>query len=164
MFRTTEGTSIANTADLRNRVQTEIDNHLAVVKGLQEKLALILQVESLANELGVKAEAQLPKPIVPELKQEQPSFSAPAIDQSIQLTEPVSKEAAGNGQKNPYASMQHGLQAYLGGKPDRALEFFKEARDLNPSGFEKTWTTMTAIPVYQCVGRDKYITEILFPK
>ena len=60
--------------------------------------------------------------------------------------------------------MQQGFQAYLAGKLDKALELFREARDLNPGGFEKTWTTMTSIPVYRSVGRDKYFSGALFPK
>jgi hypothetical protein len=171
---------------------------LVQVKALQEKLALIVQVENLANELGAKVEAlpkvielehkkesikleapkleapklEAPKLEAPKLelpkqeaaKQEQAEIVLPTVEQSAPVAEPVSKDAAGNSSKNPYASMQQGLQAYMSGKTDKALEFFKEARDLNPTGFDKTWTTMTSIPVYQVVGRDKYITEILFQK
>ncbi len=153
-----------------------------MVKALQEKLALILQVESLANELGVKTERHVAtrlepemklevevKPEVkaevkPEIKPEQATLAPPSIDQSSQVTEPVSKDVAGNEKKNPYAALQQGLQAYLGGNKDKALEYFRESRQLNPAGFEKTWMTMTAIPIYQCVARDKYVTETLFPK
>ena len=149
-----------------------------MVKALQEKLALILQVESLANELGVKTEPHVAKRIESEIKlevevkpemkaevkPEPPTLAPPNIDQSSQVTEPVAKEAAGNEKKNPYAALQQGLQAYLAGNKDKALEYFRESRQLNPSGFEKTWMTMTAIPIYQCVARDKYVTETLFPK
>jgi hypothetical protein len=172
--RTTEGIDIANTLELKNRVQAEIDNHMKMAKALQEKLSLIMQVENLANELGVKADPQLPKVIEleakPEPAKEEPPKQAPpeiaqlTVEQSAPVADSLSKDTANNGSKNPYASMQQGLQAYMGGKTDKALEFFKEARDLNPAGFEKTWTTMTSIPVYQVVGRDKYIIEVLFQK
>jgi hypothetical protein len=83
--------------------------------------------------------------------------------QSVQEVTQAAKDAVSTGGKNPWAYMQQGFQAYLAGKLDRALELFREARELNPGGFEKTWATMTSIPVYSSVARDKYFIEGLFP-
>jgi hypothetical protein len=164
---------LVNTGEIRTQIQAEIDKHLALAASLQEKLSTIAQIEHLVSEVVgkpgdlpkplPKPEAKLePKPEVkPEVKLEAPAVAAP-IDQTIQEVPTAAKDGAGNTAKNPWACMQQGFQAYLAGKLDRALELFREARELNPGGFEKTWATMTSIPVYSSVARDKYFIEGLF--
>ena len=173
---------LVNTADMRIRIQEEIDNHLAKAASLKEKLGLLVQlekqIESLVNEVGTKPgegaqrAAAVPEPkleakleVKPEVKMEvTPAVPVPApMEQSVQEVTQAAKDATSNGGKNPWAYMQQGFQAYLSGKLDRALELFREARELNPGGFEKTWATMTSIPVYSSVARDKYFIEGLFP-
>jgi len=158
---------LVNTAEMRVQIQAEIESHLTRAAFLQEKLSLLGQIESLANEVGTKTGdgpqkvAAAPEPKL-EVKLEGLNAVAVPPEQSAQDALQATKEVAANGSKNPWASMQQGFQAYLSGKLDKALELFKEARDLNPSGFEKTWKTMTAIPVYASVARDKDFNESLF--
>jgi len=161
---------LVNTAEIRNRIQAEIDNHLARAASLQEKLSLLGQIETLVNEAGF-TEDRLHKAVAAtELKLEvkpdprlEVSTAMPLTEASFHEVPPqAAKEGAGNAQKNPWAFMQQGFQAYLSGKLDKALELFKEARDLNPTGFEKTWTTMTSIPIYSSVARDKHFIDSLF--
>jgi hypothetical protein len=164
---------LVNTAEIRTRIQAEIDNHLARAASLQEKLALLGQIETLVNEAGFTEERLNKVLAVPELKLEpkleakleprlEVSTAIPHIEPAFQEMPPPAKEGGSNAQRNPWAFMQQGFQAYLSGKLDKALELFKEARDLNPTGFEKTWTTMTSIPIYSSVARDKHFTDSLF--
>ena len=139
-----------DTAQMRNRIQAEIDNHLAIVAALQEKLALVGQVESLANELGLKGGDHSQK-VAPDAKPEASSSVSPPTEESVV-----------NPNKMLWKLMHHAFQTYQAGMPDKALELFRDAREQNPDGFEKTWTTMTALPTYSSVARDKYFTESLF--
>jgi len=139
-----------DTAQMRNRIQAEIDNHLAIVVALQEKLALVGQVESLANELDLKSSDHSQK-LVPDAKPEAPSSVSPPTEESVV-----------NPNKMLWKLMHHAFQTYQAGMPDKALELFREVREQNPDGFEKNWTTMTALPTYSSVARDKYFTENLF--
>jgi hypothetical protein len=172
---------LVNTAEIRDRIQSEIEDHLAKAALLQEKLALLGQVESLANEVGAKTGDRSQKAAAAHPKQEAKkdpkpdksdsksdlrldgSNAVPApTEQSIPEMPQAAKEGAANNGKNLWACMQQGVQAYTAGKHDKALELFREARDLNPGGFEKTWSTMTSIPTYSSVARDKDFIEGLF--
>src|SRR5262249_54635853 len=119
-----------DTAQMRERIQAEIDKHLAIVAALREKLALVGQVESLANELGLKSSDHSQK-VAPDAKPEASSSVSPPTEESIV-----------NGNKKLWALMHHAFQTYQAGKPDQALELFRDARERHPDGFEKTWTTM----------------------
>jgi hypothetical protein len=158
---------LVNTAEIRAQIQTEINAHLAKAASLEEKLKLLGQIESLANEVGVKP-GDPPQTVaaVPEAKPEVKAEIANAVvvpSEQSAAVEQAAKEATVTGGKNHWANMQQGFQAYLSGKLDKALELFREAREMNPAGFEKTWATMSAIPVYSSVARDKYFMEGLFP-
>jgi len=163
---------VVNTAEIRSRIQAEIENHLALAAALEEKLTLLGQIENLANDVGVKTGGRLQEAAVapdakveakPESKPGGSNVVIPPAGQTIQGVPQAAKEGAGNGAaKNAWATMQLGFQAYISGKLDKALELFKEARELNPSGFEKTWATMTSVPAYSSVARDKYFVEGLF--
>src|SRR5262249_19846903 len=123
-----------DTEKLSNRIQAEIDEHLAIVATLQKKLAQVAQVESLANEFGLtsrddhthKAATAL------EAKTEGSSSVSPLARQSIQEGLPATKESVVNGTKKLWTLMHQGFQTYQFGKPDKALELFLEARELNP--------------------------------
>jgi hypothetical protein len=138
--------------ELRKQIQTKIDHYQAMVTTLQEKLALVGQVESLAKELGG------PAPAAPTPLQEEPSGAFPPTEQTS------AKDSVANGNKRLWELMQQGFQTYQAGRPERAIELFREARELNPGGFFKTWTTMISLPVNTNVARDKNFTESLFPK
>jgi len=146
--------------ELRKQIQAKIDHYLAIVATLQEKLALVGQVESLANELGLISYDHSQKggtaPAVPAPLPEEPSSISPPTQQTS------TRDVIGNGSKKLWELMHQGFQTYQAGKTDKALELFREARELNPDGFEKTWTTMISLPVYGSVARDNYFTDSIF--
>ena len=107
-------------------------------------------MESLANELGG------PAPVAPAPLPEEPSIVSTPTEQTS------AKDGVANGNKKLWELMHQGFQTYQSGKPDKALELLREARELNPAGFEKTWTTMISLPVNTNVAKDKYFTESLF--
>lgn len=163
-------TCMSNTVELRKRIQAEIDKHLAIVATLREKLTLVEQVENIAKELNsTDADHSYKAATATDTKPEpSSSFVSSATEQtteqSIKEGLAATTEAVVNGSKKQYALMHEGFKSYQVGKADKALELFHEARNLNPSGFEKTWTTMISLPAYSVVTQDKYFIESLFTK
>ncbi len=170
VFRRTESNHMIDTKELSNRIQAEIDEHLANVATLQKKLAQVTQVESLANEFGLRiGDDQSHKAATAlDSKTEGSSSVSPPAIQSIQEGLSATKESVVNGHKKLWAIMHQGFLTYQVGKPDKALELFREARELSPDGFEKTWTTMISLPAYSSiardVARDSYFTESIFSR
>ena len=178
MVLRTGSNCMIDTVELRNRIQAKIDEHLAIVATLQKKLAQVAQVESLANEFGLKGKDDLSHKAATALDANCTTISnrpdsfgtegsnnvSPPAKQSIPEGPPATKESVFNGNKKVWALMHQGFQTYQIGKPDKALELFREAREFNIDGFEKAWTTMVSLPAYSSLGRDSYFTESLFPK
>src|SRR5262245_49127806 len=100
---------VVNTVEIRSRIQAEINNHLAMAASLQEKLTLLGQIESLANEVSLQTGDRSQKTaVVPDAKPEASNAAIPLAEQAIQEVPQAAKEGAGNGAKNPWAYMQQG--------------------------------------------------------
>src|SRR5262245_12222340 len=125
---------MVNTGELRERIQSEIQNHLEMVSMLQEKLALVDQVEIISREYipprgnppggpGITDKTMNEEAAAPRPRPEEPGAMVTLVAQDsakqLATAESPAVDAAPAG-NNPYVYLQKGLQAYLAGKPDKA--------------------------------------------
>ncbi len=127
-----------------------------------EVASSVSSVNEIASSVPSALELASSVPSAPELASSVPSTTEqPPVEGEEQAP---AKETNVSKNTNPWAYLHHGLQAYLAGNAEKALDLLREARNLNPSGFERSWATMTSIPIYGGVTRDKSFIESLFSK